>query len=51
MMNALRMIWIVSRHYNTDDRMRVLMDLIAVEICEKVKSLFVSLLFPSVRQN
>ena len=25
MMNALRMVWIISRHYNSDDRMLPLM--------------------------
>ena len=36
MLNALRMVWIISRHYNTDERMVPLMDLIAIEISEKV---------------
>ena len=38
MMNAMRMIWIVSRHYNTEERMLPLLDLIAVELAEKVIS-------------
>ena len=36
MMNALRMVWIISRHFNSDERMVPLMDLIAIEIAEKV---------------
>jgi dynein heavy chain len=36
MMTALKMIWIISRHYNKDERMSLLMHLIAVEIAEKV---------------
>eukprot|EP00762_Andalucia_godoyi_P000035 ANDGO_02235.mRNA.1 Dynein-1-alpha heavy chain len=36
MMNALRMVWIISRHYNTDERMVPLMERIAWEISEKV---------------
>ncbi len=36
MLNALRMVWIISRHYNCDERMVPLMDLIACEISEKV---------------
>lgn len=38
MMNALRMVWIISRHYNKDERMVPLMQLIAIEIAEKVSS-------------
>ena len=36
MMNALRMVWVISRHYNTDDQMLPLMRRIANEIAEKV---------------
>lgn len=36
MMNSLRMVWIISRHYNKDNRMFPLMFLIAVEIADKV---------------
>lgn len=36
MMNAIRMVWVISRHYNTDERMVPLMELIAGEIAGKV---------------
>jgi dynein heavy chain len=36
MMNSLRMIWIISRHYSKDDRMGPLMKLIAQEITSQV---------------
>jgi dynein heavy chain len=36
MMNAIRMVWIISRHYNTDEMMVPLMELIASEIAAKV---------------
>jgi dynein heavy chain len=36
MMNAIRMVWIISRHYNTDERMVPLMERIASEIALKV---------------
>lgn len=36
MMNGLRMIWIISRHYNTDERMESLMESIAWELSERV---------------
>ncbi|XP_069789574.1 dynein axonemal heavy chain 10 isoform X2 [Narcine bancroftii] len=36
MMNALRMVWIISRHYNKDERMVPLMERIAWEISERV---------------
>lgn len=36
MMNALRMIWIISRHYNKDERMVPLMESIAHELTERV---------------
>lgn len=37
MMNALRMVWIISRHYNTDERMIPLMERIAWELAERVE--------------
>ncbi|XP_051888343.1 dynein axonemal heavy chain 10 [Pristis pectinata] len=37
MMNALRMVWIISRHYNKDERMVPLMERIAWEISERVR--------------
>lgn len=36
MMKALRMVWIISRHFNNDDRMSALMARIANEIADKV---------------
>ena len=36
MMNSLRMVWIISRHYNKDPRMFPLMERIAKEIANKV---------------
>ena len=36
MMNALRMIWIISRHYNKDERMVPLMERIAFELSDRV---------------
>lgn len=38
-MNAIRMVWVISRHYNTDERMVPLMELIAGEIAGKVHHL------------
>ena len=35
LMNSLRMVWVISRHYNTDDRMVPLMVRIAWELCER----------------
>ena len=35
MMNSLRMVWVISRHYNTDERMIPLMERIAWELCER----------------
>jgi dynein heavy chain len=35
-MNSLRMIWIISRHYNKDERMVPLMERIASELSERV---------------
>eukprot|EP00898_Chlorokybus_atmophyticus_P006649 jgi/Chlat1/6986/Chrsp56S00523 len=36
MMNALRMVWVISRHYSDDNRMGSLMERIANEIADKV---------------
>ena len=36
MMNALRMVWIISRHFNRDERMVPLMERIAWELAERV---------------
>ena len=36
MMNSLRMVWVISRHYNTDERMVPLMERIAYELCSRV---------------
>lgn len=36
LMRGLRMIWIISSHYNTDERMIALMDRIVWELCERV---------------
>ena len=36
MMNALRMVWIISRHYNKDELMVPLMERIAWELAERV---------------
>ncbi|XP_021268215.1 dynein heavy chain 10, axonemal isoform X2 [Numida meleagris] len=36
LMNALRMVWIISRYYNTDERMVPLMERIAWEISKRV---------------
>ena len=36
LMNALRMVWIISRHYNRDERMVPLMERIAWEISEHI---------------
>ena len=35
MMNSLRMVWVISRHYNTDERMVPLMERISWELCER----------------
>ena len=34
-LNSLRMVWVISRHYNTDERMVPLMGRIAWELCER----------------
>jgi dynein heavy chain len=41
MMNALRMVWIISRHYNRDERMVPLMEMIAWELAERVQRVIV----------
>jgi len=38
MMHAIRMVWIISRHYNTDERMVPLMERIALKIADKVET-------------
>lgn len=38
MVNGLRMVWVISRHYNTDERMAPLMENIAETITKRVKS-------------
>ena len=35
-MNALRLVWVISRHYNRDERMVPLMERIAWELAERV---------------
>lgn len=36
LMNALRMVWIISRHYSDDTRMGCLFARIATELCDRV---------------
>ena len=38
MMNAIRMVWVISRHFNIDDRMVPLMGRIADELAEHVEA-------------
>jgi dynein heavy chain len=38
-MNAIRMVWIISRHYNRDERMVPLMERIAWELANKVANI------------
>jgi hypothetical protein len=46
MMSALRMVWIISRHYNRDERMVPLMERIGNQLCERVaRSINVRTLF------
>ncbi|NXQ89466.1 DYH10 protein, partial [Nyctibius grandis] len=46
LMNALRMVWVISRHYNKDERMVPLMERIAWEISTRVyKAVDVRMLF------
>lgn len=37
MVNGLRMVWVISRHYNTDDRMAPLMETIAETLVKRVR--------------
>ncbi|KAL0246114.1 hypothetical protein GEMRC1_007328 [Eukaryota sp. GEM-RC1] len=37
LLNALRMVWVISRHYNTDDRMKGLLERIAWQLCQRVR--------------
>lgn len=37
-MNALRMVWIISRHYSDDARMGAVFARIATELCDRVDS-------------
>ncbi|KAF6017221.1 hypothetical protein EB796_024462 [Bugula neritina] len=37
LMVALRMVWIISRYYNTDERMVPLLEKIAWQLCQRVK--------------
>ncbi|KAJ3299892.1 Dynein heavy chain 10, axonemal [Borealophlyctis nickersoniae] len=39
LMNAIRMVWIISRHYNRDERMVPLMSRIALELANKVANI------------
>jgi dynein heavy chain, axonemal len=34
MLNALRMVWVISRHFNTDEKMVPLMERIATELAD-----------------
>jgi len=36
LMNSLRMVWVISRYYNTDERMVPLMEKVSWEICERM---------------
>ena len=38
-MNSIRMVWIISRHYNRDERMVPLMSRIAWELANKVSNI------------
>ncbi len=37
MVNGLRMVWVISRHYNTDERMAPLMETVAEMLAKRVK--------------
>ncbi|CAM9474002.1 unnamed protein product, partial [Phaeothamnion confervicola] len=37
MMHAVRMVWVISRHYNTDERMVPLMEAVAAELAGRVE--------------
>lgn len=52
LMNALRMVWIISRHYNRDERMVPLMERIAWELCQRVaKTIRVDTIFKYFTRN
>jgi hypothetical protein len=52
MMSALRMVWIISRHYNRDERMVPLMERIANQLCDRVaRSINVRTLFRHLDLN
>lgn len=38
LMNGLRLVWIISRHYKTDDKMQTLISTISNEIADKVEN-------------
>lgn len=38
MMNAMRMVWIISRHYSDDQRMGLLLQRIAREIGDRIET-------------
>ncbi|XP_029909103.1 dynein heavy chain 10, axonemal [Myripristis murdjan] len=51
MMYSLQLVWIISRHYNTDERMVPLMERIAWELCERVaRVIHVRVLFKEKRE-
>ncbi|KAG7265791.1 LOW QUALITY PROTEIN: hypothetical protein CRUP_036669 [Coryphaenoides rupestris] len=51
MMNSLRLVWIISSHYNKDERMVPLMERIAWELSERVKRVVnVRVLFKEERE-
>ncbi|CAL8247788.1 unnamed protein product [Merluccius merluccius] len=51
MMNSLRLVWIISSHYNKDERMVPLMERIAWELSERVKRVVnVRVLFKDERE-
>lgn len=37
LMNGLRLVWIISRHYKTEEKMKNLMSTISNEIADKVQ--------------
>lgn len=39
LMNGLRLVWIISRHYKTDDKMSNLVSTISNEIADKVRKM------------
>ncbi|XP_014674920.1 PREDICTED: dynein heavy chain 10, axonemal-like [Priapulus caudatus] len=52
MMAALRVVWIISRHYNTDERMVPLMEMIAWELTDRVSRVInLRTLFRDSHQN